>query len=111
MLIGHAAENDGTTVHKLTVGAVPVDGFWSISLYDAKGYFEPNKCDAYTVNNLTAQKDANGLMTIQFGDCDGKIPNCLPIMQGWNYTVRLSSPACRNPERQVEISRAAASSS
>jgi hypothetical protein len=24
-----------------------------------------------------------------FGGCDGKIPNCLPIMNGWNYTVRL----------------------
>ena len=86
------AKNDGTTVHRLTVGTVPVDGFWSISLYDAKGYFEPNTYDAYTVNNLTAQKDANGLVTIQFGGCDGKIPNCLPIMQGWNYTVRLYRP-------------------
>jgi hypothetical protein len=27
-------------------------------------------------------------VTIQFG-FDGKIPNCLPIMKGWNYTVRL----------------------
>ena len=86
------AKNDGTTVHRLTVGTVPVDGFWSISLYDAKGYFEPNTYDAYTLNNLTAQKDANGLVTIQFGGCDGKIPNCLPIMQGWNYTVRLYRP-------------------
>ena len=23
------------------------------------------------------------------GGCDGKIPNCLPIMKGWNYIVRL----------------------
>ncbi len=30
--------------------------------------------------------------TIQFGGCDGKIPNCLPIMKGWNYTVRLYRP-------------------
>ena len=32
------------------------------------------------------------LITIQFGGCDGKIPNCLPIMKGWNYTVRLYRP-------------------
>ena len=31
-------------------------------------------------------------VTIQFGGCDGKIPNCLPIMPGWNYTVRLYRP-------------------
>ena len=26
--------------------------------------------------------------TVRIGGCDGKIPNCLPTMQGWNYTVR-----------------------
>jgi hypothetical protein len=86
------AKNDGTTIHKLTVGSVPVDGFWSISLYNAQGYFEPNTYNAYTINNLTAQKAADGSVAVQFGGCDGKIPNCLPIMKGWNYTVRLYRP-------------------
>jgi hypothetical protein len=37
------AKNDGQTVHKLTVtGDVPVDGFWSISVYGADGYFHKN---------------------------------------------------------------------
>jgi hypothetical protein len=31
-------------------------------------------------------------MTVQFGGCDGKVSNCLPIMPGWNYTVRLYRP-------------------
>ena len=38
------------------------------------------------------KKNADGSITIQFGGCDGKIPNCLPIMKGWNYTVRLYRP-------------------
>ena len=29
---------------------------------------------------------------IQFGGCDGKIANCLPITPGWNYIVRLYRP-------------------
>jgi hypothetical protein len=29
-------DNDGKTVHKLTVKDVPVDGFWLISLYNGK---------------------------------------------------------------------------
>jgi para-nitrobenzyl esterase len=32
--------NDGKTVHAITVKDVPVDGFWSISVYNAKGFFE-----------------------------------------------------------------------
>jgi hypothetical protein len=84
--------NDGTTVYKLTVKDVPVDGFWSISVYNAKGYFEPNKHDAYTLNNLTAKKSKDGSVTVQFGGCDGKTPNCLPIMPGWNYLVRFYRP-------------------
>ena len=35
------SKNDGTTIYKLNVKDVPVDGFWSISLYNAEGYFEP----------------------------------------------------------------------
>ena len=49
-------KNDGTTVYRLTVKDVPVDGFWSISVYNAKGYFEPNAENAYTLNNITAKK-------------------------------------------------------
>jgi len=71
---------------------VPVDGFWSINLYNVEGYFEKNQYGAYSVNNITAKKDADGSVTVQFGGCDGKIPNCLPIMKGWNYIVRLYRP-------------------
>jgi hypothetical protein len=87
------AKNDGTTVHKLTVpGDVPVDAFWSISLYDAQGYYKKNPYNAYSLNNITAVKSGDGAVDVQFGGCDGKIPNCLPIMAGWNYTVRLYRP-------------------
>jgi hypothetical protein len=86
-------KNDGSTVYKLTVpGNVPVDGFWSISLYNAEGYFQKNDANAYSINNITGKKSADGSIAIQFGGCDGKIPNCLPIMKGWNYTVRLYRP-------------------
>jgi hypothetical protein len=58
--------------------------FWSISVYNAAGYFHENKENAYRLNNLTARKGEDGSITIQFGDCDGKTPNCLRTMQGWN---------------------------
>jgi hypothetical protein len=85
-------KNDGTTVYKLSVGNVPANGFWSVSVYNPDGYFEKNPLNAYSVNNITAQKGPNGSVAIQFGGCDGKIPNCVPIMKGWNYVVRLYRP-------------------
>ena len=85
-------KNDGTTVYKLNVDNVPVNGFWSVSVYDAAGYYEKNPYDAYTLNNITAKKNVDGSIGIQFGGCDGQIANCLPITKGWNYTVRLYRP-------------------
>ncbi|MHC0442360.1 DUF1214 domain-containing protein [Flavobacterium sp. 3-210] len=86
------AKNDGKTVYKLKVKNVPVDGFWSVSVYNKDGYFEKNNLDTYTLNNITAKKDADGSVTIQFGGCDGKTPNCIPTVAGWNYWVRLYRP-------------------
>ena len=77
--------------YSLTVRDVPVDGFWSISVYNADGYFEPNDRNAYSVNNLTAAPNDDGSVTVHFGGDDDR-PNLLPIMEGWNYTVRLYRP-------------------
>lgn len=86
------SKNDGTTVYRLVVKDVPVDGFWSVSVYNAEGYYAPNPQNAYTLNSITAQKGDDGSITVQFGGCDGKAANCIPIMPDWNYTVRLYRP-------------------
>jgi hypothetical protein len=39
---------------------VPVDGFWSITVYNAEGYLEPNQYSAYAVSNIIAKKGADG---------------------------------------------------
>jgi hypothetical protein len=89
---GSVARNDGKTVYRLTVRNVPIDGFWSISVYNRAGYFQKNELDAYSINNLTAVRNADGSVTVQFGGCNGGIANCLPIKPGWNYDVRLYRP-------------------
>ena len=44
------------------------------------------------MNNITAAKNADGSVDIQFGGCDATVANCLPITDGWNYLVRLYRP-------------------
>ncbi|EGV18710.1 DUF1254 domain-containing protein [Thiocapsa marina] len=78
--------------YELTVKDVPVKGFWSISLYNAKGYFQKNARNAYSLNNLTAKPNSDGSYTIRFGGCGDGVENCLPIMDGWNYAVRMYEP-------------------
>ncbi len=84
--------NDGTTTYELTLRDVPVDGFWSVSVYNKDGYFEPNDLGVYSLNNVTAEHDADGTYTIRFGNCDGTKTNCIPISPGWSYVVRLYQP-------------------
>jgi hypothetical protein len=68
----------------------------SVTVSNTEGYLESNKYSAYSVNSYTALKGPDGSVTIQFGGCGGNIPNCLPIMKRWNYTVRPLSPAPEN---------------
>lgn len=76
----------------LTVGEVPVDGFWSISVYNADGFFDPNDAGAYSINNLTATRNDDGTVTVLFGGDGDPARNSLPITEGWNYLVRLYRP-------------------
>ena len=84
-------KNDGKTAYTLTAKDVPVDAFWSVTLYDDKGWIPVNEYKAYSFNNVTAKKDKDGSITIHFGG-DPKQPNFLPIVPGWNYIVRLYQP-------------------
>jgi hypothetical protein len=84
-------KNDGKTPYTLTVSDVPVYAFWSVTLYDDKGWIPVNEYNAYSFNNVTAKKDKDGSVTINFGG-DPKADNFLPIMPGWNYIVRMYQP-------------------
>lgn len=85
-------KNDGVTPYVIHLTEkVPVDGFASITVYNKDGFMEKNEFDAYSFNSVTAEKNADGSVTIHFGG-DPSQSNYLPITPGWNYTVRMYQP-------------------
>ncbi len=85
------AINDGSP-HVVTVTDVPVDAFWSLTVYNADGFLDENELGAYSFNNATAEPNDDGSFTINFGGCEDGRANCLPIGEGWNYTARMYEP-------------------
>lgn len=84
--------NDGTTPHTFRVKDLPVGAFWSLTVYTNEGYLGENALGENSYNSVTANKEADGLITLHFGGChDGRV-NCIPITPGWSYTVRFYEP-------------------
>jgi hypothetical protein len=78
--------------YRIVVRDVPVDAFWSISIYDADGFFEPSEHGGCSVNSVTARQEPDGSVVVRLGSCGEDAPNCLHLMEGWNYAVRLYRP-------------------
>jgi len=88
---GFPDKNDGKTAYTMTIRDVPVDAFWSVTVYNGKGMFAVNEHDSYSFNSVTAKRDEDGSVTLRLGGDPGQ-PNYLHIVPGWNYVVRMYQP-------------------
>jgi len=91
-VISSVDNNDGEAPYTVTAKDVPVDAFWSVTVYNADGYLEANSLGVNSYNNVTAEPNPDGSITIHFGGCEDGRANCIPITKGWNYAVRMYSP-------------------
>lgn len=80
--------------YELVFTDVPVDAFWSVSVYNARGFFEPNAKNLYSVNSVTGDCNDDGSVTVRFvASADGDVPpNAIVTPAGWNYLIRLYRP-------------------
>lgn len=80
--------------YELLFTEVPVDAFWSVSVYNARGFFEPNEQNLYTVNSVTGKPNDDGSVTVRFiGSAAADAPaNAIVTPTGWNYLIRLYRP-------------------
>jgi len=91
-VIASVDKNDGETPYAVTAKDVPVDAFWSVTVYNADGYLEANSLGVNSYNDITADPNPDGSITIHFGACEDGRANCIPITKGWNYAARMYTP-------------------
>jgi hypothetical protein len=78
--------------YTFTFQDVPVDGFWSVTIYNRDGYLEPNIYDSYNMNGVTSEAGEDNEIVLNLSPDGDGLTNHLYVMDGWNYALRLYKP-------------------
>lgn len=79
--------------HQLILSDVPASAFWSVTVYNARGFMEPTGLvGVNALNNVNATPSEDGSYRIQLGGCSETSVNCIPTPKGWDYVLRAYQP-------------------
>lgn len=78
--------------YRMVFRDVPADAFWSLSVYNRAGYFEPGPSGITNVNSVFAERDDDGSTTVELGATGPGVTNGIPLPDGWNLLIRLYRP-------------------
>ena len=78
--------------YTFTLAEVPVDAFWSVTIYNRDGYLEPNPYDSFSINGVTVEAEPDGSVVLNLAPEGQGLTNHLYVMDGWNYALRLYRP-------------------
>ncbi len=84
-------QEDGEGCFKATYEVSPFNepGFFSITMYDADGWIFSDRA---ILNEYNIEFNEDGTFDAFFGDCGENTKNNLPIVDGWNFLMRVYEP-------------------
>ncbi len=84
-------QEDGEGCFEVTYQAPPFNepGFFSITMYDADGWMFSDRA---ILNEYNIEFNEDGTFDALFGDCGEEAKNNLPIVEGWNFLMRVYEP-------------------
>ena len=84
-------QEDGQGCFRATYSVPPFNepGFFSITMYDADGWLFSDRA---VLNEYNIEFNDDGTFDAYFGECDDEARNNLPIVDGWNFLLRIFEP-------------------
>jgi hypothetical protein len=103
--INYAEHHDHKVCHKATYRQPENNAFWSITVYNAKGYMES---DNNIVNSSTAVLNDDGSFTVYYGSekACGQVDNRLDTGPDWNFLMRVYRPGQSVLDRSYTLPKA-----
>ena len=84
-------QEDGQGCYKATYSVPPFNegGFFSITMYDADGWMFSDRA---ILNEYNIEFNDDGTFDANFGECGDEAKNNIPIVDGWNFLMRVYEP-------------------